>query len=455
MSLFDGKRLNNRTLRLDVERMRQAWYTDKYFWNIASTLSALARSGYRFQGQSQILGPLGMAPQDVDVGNMIVEMQVFTRRKPYAIVCGVDAALNMLRHCTGYYEGEHFVETYRDLQVWAVYDGAVVRCEGDPMDVQPVIRIRGRYRDFAVLETTILGALSHGSRIATNVYHVLKAARGKPVVFFPARFDSYELQAADGYAYNVAVQRFNADLNGRLAAAVSTDAQGSWWGGIGGGTIAHAAIACFLGDTAETMVAFAETHDVSIPRIALVDFHNDCVGDTLKVMKAMFSHYHACIKAGKPQEAQKYKLFAVRPDTSSSLRDVRVEPLGDPKLDCGVNPRLVFDMRRAIDSAYLHWNLSPDWLEHARQWCREVKIVVTGGFDPEKIERFERLQVPADIYGVGSYLLSSCSTCGTNTDFTADVVRVRLKDQWVDMAKIGRQACGNPDLRLVDWGEFD
>ncbi|MBN1582881.1 MAG: nicotinate phosphoribosyltransferase [Anaerolineae bacterium] len=454
MSRFNGNRLSNRTFKLDVERMRQAWYSDKYFWNIADTLSKLAKSGYRFRGQSEVLAQLGITAQEIDVGNMQVEMQVFTRRSPSVIVCGIDKALAMLRHCTGYLDQDRFVETYDQLEVWAVQDGDIVHYDGDPMHVQPVLRIRGRYRDFAILETPILGVLSRGSRIATNVYNVLKAARGKQVLFFPARFDVHEVQAADGYAYDIAVQRFNADHGSQLASAVSTDAQGDWWGGVGGGTIAHAAIACFLGDTAEAVIAFAETRDVNIPRIALVDFHNDCIGDTLKVMQAMFSRYRECLQAGKPEEAKKYKLYGVRPDTSSSLRDLRVEPLGDPSLDCGVNPRLVFDLRRAVDSAYLHWDLPPDWLEPARQWCREVKIVVTGGFNPAKIERFEQLQVPADIYGVGSHLLNSCAACGTNTDFTADVVRARLNDQWVDMVKVGRQACNNDDLEKVDWETF-
>jgi nicotinate phosphoribosyltransferase len=454
MSRFDGKRLHNQTFKLDVVRMRQAWYSDKYFWNIADTLSNLAQRNYRFQGQSPVLQKLGISPQEIDVGNMEVEMQVFTRRKPQAVVCGIDKALTMLYHATGFFEHGSFVETARSLQVWAAHDGDIVRYEGDPMHVQPVMRIRGRYRDFALLETPILGVLSRGSRIATNVYNVLKAARGKQVLFFPARFDAHELQAADGYAYDIAVQRFNRDFGGKLSPAVSTDAQGDWWGGVGGGTIAHAAIACFLGDTAETVIAFAETRDVDIPRIALVDFYNDCIGDTLQVMRAMFARYRDCIDNGKNAEAKKYKLYGVRPDTSSSLRDVRVEPLGDPQLDCGVNPRLVFDMRRAIDGAYLHWDLPVTWLDRARQWCQEVKIVVTGGFSPEKIERFERLQVPADIYGVGSSLLESCSACGTNTDFTADVVRVKLNGNWVDMVKVGRQACDNPDMESINWSAF-
>ena len=56
-----------------------------------------------------------------------------------------------------------------------------------------------------------------------------------------------------------------------------------------------------------------------------------------------------------------------------------------------------------------------------------MRIVVTGGFTPARIRQFEDLRVPADVYGVGSWLLSSCDVCGTNNDFTADVVRVRIE----------------------------
>jgi len=83
-----------------------------------------------------------------------------------------------------------------------------------------------------------------------------------------------------------------------------------------------------------------------------------------------------------------------------------------------------------------------------------VKIVVTGGFNPEKIARFEKLSVPADIYGVGSSLFSNSQAEGTQTDFTADVVRVKVNGRWIDMAKVGRRAADNPDLQPVDLGDL-
>jgi nicotinate phosphoribosyltransferase len=450
MTIFDRRRLPSSVFKLDGERMRQGWYSDKYFINIALTLGELAVQGYRFGGTAPDLSDLDVDLKSVDVGSIEVEMQWFPRRQPSTVVVGLDKALAVLSECTGHLdEAGRFVNTFDRMEVWAVHDGTEAPFEGEVGNVFPVLRVRGRYRDFAILETPILGALTRGSRVATNVYEVLKAAKGKQVLFFPARFDAHEVQAADGYAYQVAVQLFNQNYGKSLSAYVSTDAQGDWWGGAGGGTVAHGAIACFLGDTAEATMAFAATRPPDIPRIALVDFRNDCVGTSLQVIRTMFRRYMELVRSGRGEEARKYKLFGVRPDTSSDMRDVSVPPLGDKRLDCGVNPRLVFAMREAIDHEWESWNLTGEDRRMAAEYCREVKIAVTGGFTPARIRQFEELGVPADIYGVGSWLLSSCDACGTNNDFTADVVRVRIHGKWYELAKVGRKACDNLMLERV------
>ncbi|MGH2669970.1 MAG: nicotinate phosphoribosyltransferase, partial [bacterium] len=355
-----------------------------------------------------------------------------------------------LRLCAGYFEdpGARFVPTWGRLEVEAVHDGALVKYDGDPLQVQPALRVRGRYRDFAILETPTLGVLTRSSRVTTNVYRTLIAARGKPVLFFPARFDLPEVQTADGYAYYVAVQRFNLDYGATLPPFVSTDAQGRWWGGAGSGTVAHAALACFFGDTAETMLAFCATRPPNIPRIALVDFNNDSVGDALATLDAMFARYRELTDVGDVEEAQKYVLFGVRLDTSGSVRDVSVPPVGEPSLDFGVNPRLVFNVRRALDAAWERWaDISPRWEARAKDYCRSVKIVVSGGFNPDKISRFEQLAAPVDIYAAGSSLFDNHGD--TVTDFTADVVRVKVGEVWHDMAKVGRRPCDNPDMEKI------
>ncbi|HPH95329.1 MAG TPA: nicotinate phosphoribosyltransferase [Anaerolineaceae bacterium] len=447
MSLFNRQRLNNDVFKLDVERMRAGWYTDKYFTNIASMLTALSQQGYTYQPAGQNRLPAGISAENISAGDIEVEMQWFTRRLGRTVVVGLDKSLTMLQHCTGFFENGLFNSTADKLEVWAVHDGELVHGTGDPAVVEPVMRVRGRYRDFAILETPTLGILTRASRVATNVYETMIAARGKPVMFFPARFDIHEVQAADGYAYNIALQRFNMDYEKTLGPFVSTDAQGDWWGGAGGGTVSHSAIACFLGDTPEAMLAFARVVAPHIPRIALVDFNNDCVTDALEVCRAMFERYRALSDLGDATEAARYRLYGVRLDTSGSLRDKSVPPLGDPALDLGVNPRLVFLVRQALDSAWQSWGLPAAWHERARQYCQSVKIVVSGGFNPERITRFEKLCVPVDIYAVGSSLFDNHGP--TVCDFTADVVRVKVRGEWVPLAKVGRQVCDNPALERV------
>ncbi len=452
MSITNRKRLPPETFRLDVERMRRGWYSDKYFLNLSQVLTALAREGYRYPHKTAARLNLGEVNNSgLEIGNIEVEMQWFTRRRPRALVVGVDKALAILQTCTGYFNDQgEWVDTHQNLEIWAVHDGTWVSYDGNPTHACPVLKARGRYRDFTMLETPTLGVLTRCTRVATNVYEVLAAANGKPVLFFPARFDTPEVQASDGYSYDIAVQAFNAANGHTLVPLVSTDAQGDWWGGAGGGTTAHAIIACFLGDTAEMMVQFASVLPVEISRIALVDFNNDCVGDTMAVMDAMFDRYLKLHRSGKRLEARKFKLFGVRPDTSGTLRDVSVEPLGVPEADLGVCPRLVVQLRSAIDSAWQRWGLqNPEEIAMAKQWCRDVAITVTGGFTPDRIQLFEREGVPVGAYGVGSWLFSNCSDHGTNADFTADVVRVKIKNEWHDIAKVGRRANDNPDLVRV------
>jgi len=446
MSLFNGKRLDNDTFKIDIERMRTGWYSDKYFVNIAIMLQALSEQNYTYQGKNPRL-PQGISPESIANGDIEVEMQWFTRRQGKTVVVGVDKALTMLQHATGFFKDGQYINTADQLKVWAVQDGCTVRYNGDPLQIQPVMRVRGRYRDFALLETPTLGILARASRIATNVYQTQIAANGKPLMFFPARFDMHEVQAADGYAYQIAIQRYNYDYAHTTTAFVSTDAQGDWWGGFGGGTVSHSGIASFLGDTAEAMLAFARVLPVQISRIALVDFSNDCIGTSLEVCRAMFAEHLRLLKAGQSEEAERYRLFGVRLDTSGNLRDVSVPPLGDPTLDLGVNPRLVFLLRQALDSDWQNWALPEADRDLARQFCQAVKIVVSGGFDISKITQFEKLGVPVDIYAVGSSLFNNHGD--TKTDFTADVVRVKVHDDWIDLAKVGRQAADNPDLERV------
>lgn len=447
MSVFDHQRLNPEIFKLDLERLQKGWYSDKYFVNITNMLVGLRNTKFSYTLKSDHIPKNDMITK-INPGDLEVEMQWFTRHPGDTVVVGIDKAVAILKTCTGYWQGDTFINTWDKLDVWAVEDGEKVSYSGDPMKVKPVIKARGRYSDFANLETPTLGVLTRSSRVATNVYETMVAARGKPVLFFPARFDLHEVQAADGYAYQIAVNRFNEDFGKGIGSFVSTDAQGDWWGGAGGGTLAHSAISCFMGDTAEAMLAFASLIDPHVTRIALIDFNNNSVGDSLATCKAMFFRFKNEIDSGNIEEAKKYVLNGVRLDTSANLCDISIELIGDPILDHGVNSRLVQNVRNALDHAWESWEIPEIWKQRAREYCQNVKIVVSGGFNVDKINQFEQQSVPVDMYAVGSAFFENHGI--NKMDFTADVVRVNLNGKWIDMAKVGRTACVNPNLKKVE-----
>ena len=73
--------------------------------------------------------------------------------------------------------------------------------DGEPIaPLEPVMQITGPAQDLFELETIYLGLLSRMTKVATNVRAAVDAAKPKPVLFFPARFDVPEVQRYDGYA---------------------------------------------------------------------------------------------------------------------------------------------------------------------------------------------------------------------------------------------------------------
>ncbi|MBN2047427.1 MAG: nicotinate phosphoribosyltransferase [Anaerolineaceae bacterium] len=423
---------------IDLERIGRGYYADKYFLYTAQIFEALkGQDGSSLRVDERFGYDLNL--NDFSPADALVEIHWFTRRKRKTLIAGMDFALAILKHLSG--------DAFDALEISCVEDGYETQFRGDLEQIVPVLKIRGRYRDFAAAETQVIAYLSRATRVASNVYECVEAANGKPVMFFPARYDLPETQVVDGYAYKVALDHFNQLHGTELKPLVSTDAQAAAWGGLGGGTIPHAAIACFLGDTARMSIAFAEVIPPSVPRVALVDFHNNCPQTAAETTRTLFERYLIHHQAGNKAEAEKYRLFGVRLDTSAALMDFSLEATGDPKQDLGVNPRLVRKVRDTLDHAWEAWGYSGADRALAEAFCKEIKIVVSGGFNHEKIASFEADQVPVDVYAIGSTAFSNTSE--TNTDFTADVVKVRVNGKWIEMAKVGRQSAENPDLKPI------
>jgi nicotinate phosphoribosyltransferase len=351
-------RLDPALFDLPVEKMRAGWYSDAYFNHARDTL---LRDGRH--------------PR--------VLMQVF--QKKHAWLGGMDEAIAILKLCSHDYDG---------LVVHALHDGDRVE------PYEPVLHVEGDYTAFAHLETAYLGTLARRTLITTNVVHVLQAANGKPVIFMPARHDHHRVQAGDGYAAYVAGQVVGAEV------AVTSDEQSSWWGGRGIGTVPHALIGAYGGDTVLAAQKFAAWAPPDMNVTVLVDFDNDSVRTALEVADALGD-----------------RLWGVRLDTSESLVDRSLlDELGDFK-PTGVNERLVWKVRQALDAA-----------GHGR-----IRIVVSGGFTVDKITAFESDGVPVDAYGIGSSLIR-----GSN-DFTGDIVMTDGKPS----AKFGRHYRENPRLERV------
>jgi len=416
--------------------LRAGFYSDAYFLNAARILERSARSPRVFSGHPVALRETIPLSASFRPGDAEVEMQVFARRRPRFVAAGVPFALGLLRD--GMRAARRPSRRNPPPAVLAIPEGTLTR----PLD--PVLVVRGRYRDFAHLETPILGVLTRCSRIATHVYEALVASRGKPVLFFPARFDLPQCQPVDGYAYRVGVRAFERRTGMRVPVHVSTDAQGALWKERGGGTVPHAFVLCYLGDTAEALLDFCRHAPASVKRVALVDTTNDCVGESVRTARRLFEEHLRLLRAGRAAEAGRFVLHGVRADTSPDLRDRSVPPSRDPRLARGVTPVLITLMRRALDRAPAELGLAGRWRRVAERYFRGVKITATGGFDPRKIRFFEARRAPVDMYGVGSHFLR-----GESNDFTADVVRVRIGGRFRLAAKTGRAPRANPDLRPV------
>jgi nicotinate phosphoribosyltransferase len=356
-------RLDPAVFNLPVGRLREGYYTDAYF-NLAKGLL------------------------EAEDRHPEVLMQVF--QKHDTVLGGIDEAVAVLKLGAGRpLPGGSWESGWDRLRVSALNEGDRI----EPWET--VMTIEGDYSLFAHLETVYLGCLARRSLVMRNVAEVVHAAAGKQVLFFPARHDHWLVQTGDGWAAHVAG-----------AIGVSTDAQASWWGGRGVGTVPHALIAAYGGDTVAAARAFAGRYAAEMNVTVLVDFDNESARTAVEVADALGGD-----------------LWGVRLDTSERLVDRTLAHLGEDA-PSGVSVELALAVREALDAA---------GHEH-------VRIVVSGGFDAGRIAEFERRDAPVDAYGVGSALLR-----GEN-DFTADVVRVDGER----CAKVGREERPNPRLTPVD-----
>lgn len=256
--------------------------------------------------------------------------------------------------------------------------------EGEEFSEKEVVmRIEGPYGEFGYLETVILGILASSSNWATAGRLCKQAANGKTVICFGARFIHPSCAPVMERAAIIGgVDDVSCILGASLAGKQPR------------GTIPHAFI-IILGDTLEAAKIFDQYTDLAVPRIILVDTFKDEVEESIRIAK----FYK---EIGK-------KLDGVRLDT--------------PKERGRVTPELVTEVKERL----------------RQEGFQDIKIVVSGGLDPERISLLEK--AGADIFGVGSFIASY-----NKIQFTMDLKEVEGKR----IAKRGRipGKTSNPRLKL-------
>jgi len=260
----------------------------------------------------------------------LVTVEITVKRFPggyrWGILAGVEEVLRLL-------------EQVDSVSVRCLPEGTYFR------ELEPVMTIRGRYLDFGIYETAILGFLCQASGIATRAARCKMLAGEKQVFSFGAR------RMHPAIAPMIDRNAFIGGLDG-----VSTTMGAEISGEQPVGTMPHALI-LIMGDTVDATRAFHEVIEPGVPRVSLIDTFNDEKFEAIRISEAMGE-----------------KLSGIRLDTPSSRR-------GDFK-----------DILEEI-----RWELDI-------RGFKDIKLVVSGGLSEDDIIHLRDI---ADSFGVGTTISSA------------------------------------------------
>ena len=261
--------------------------------------------------------------------------------------------------------------------------------DGDRIEPKEIVlRIRARYRRFGLYETAFLGMLAHSTGWATAAREVVDAAAPDPVISFGARHIHPDITDVLDYASIVGgCVGASTPAGARLAGLSPT------------GTMPHSLVLIF-GDTVEAALAFDRDLERDVPRIVLVDTFKDEAEETLRVAHALGD-----------------RLYGIRLDTPAERGRVTAD--------------LVHEIRARLD----------------QEGYQHVKIVVSGGLNPDRIGYFREAGAPVDSYAVGSYISGA-----SPIDFTGDIKEIDGRP----IAKRGRipGLTDSPRLKPVDLAAY-
>ena len=239
---------------------------------------------------------------------------------PWGVLAGIEECIELLAGLK--------------ISVRSMHEGTVFK------PYQPVMEIEGKYSEFGLYETALLGFLCQATGVATKAARCKKAAGDRMVISFggrrvhPAVAPVIERNAFIGGFDGVALLK-SGELIGRDAV----------------GTMPHALI-LIIGDTVDATLAFNRVFGKKVRTISLIDTFNDEKFEALRVAEAL----------GK-------NLYALRLDTPGSRRG---------------------DFFRILEE--VRWELD-------MRGYKQVKLFISGGLDEEDIVRLNPL---VDGYGLGT-----------------------------------------------------
>ena len=251
----------------------------------------------------------------------VATAEIFARRS--GILAGITEAMGLLSECP--------------VEVWALPEGQAFGAK------EVVMRITGKYKDYGIYETALLGILASSSGWATAAREIKEAADGRKVFCFGAR----HVHPAVAPVMERAALVGGADGASCILAAKLAGREPA-------GTVPHA-IVLIVGDTLEVARAYDEVMPPGEPRTVLVDTFKDEAEEAMRVARAM----------------------------GPALQGVRLDT---PSERGGVTPGLVQEIRARLD----------------REGFSHVQIFVSGGLTLEKVITLK--DAGADAFGVGSYI---------------------------------------------------
>jgi nicotinate phosphoribosyltransferase len=297
-------------------------------------------------------------------------------------------------------KAEFIAKSFPDNWKWAIFAGleeASYLLKNLPVKVramregtifypyEPVMEIEGRYQDFCVFETAILGLICQASGVATKAARFKKLVGDRVLISFGAR-RMHPIIAP-------MIER-NAFIGG--CDGVSVIKSGEVIGEDPMGTMPHALVIC-MGSTVDAVKAYDEVIEPKFKRVALIDTFLDEKFEILNVASAF-----------------KERLYAVRFDTPSSRR--------------GNFYRIIEECR---------WELNLRGFSH-------IKIYVSGGIKEEDILSLNPI---VDGYGIGTSISNAPVVDYAMDIMVVDGRPIAKRGKWSGSKRVLR--CNSCNKRLI------